>query len=92
MTSKETRPREGRNKSADSGDIRYLLLHNDDHNTFEFVIQTLMEVCDHNYVQASQCAVITHYKGKCEIKKGKFAGLKAMRDALTEKNLTATID
>ncbi len=92
MTSKETRHQAASNKATDSGEVRYLLLHNDDVNTFDFVIQTLIEVCDHNYVQASQCAVITHYKGKCEIKKGKFAGLRAMRDALTEKNLTATID
>ena len=53
-----------------------LILFNDDFNTFEFVIETLMEVCDHNAEQAYQCALITHYKGKCKVKKGMKEDLK----------------
>jgi ATP-dependent Clp protease adaptor protein ClpS len=51
-----------------------------------------MEVCEHTYEQASQCTVITHYKGKCEVKKGGFKTLKPLKDALIERKLNATID
>jgi ATP-dependent Clp protease adaptor protein ClpS len=74
------------------GDNRFLILHNDDINTFDFVIETLMEVCNHNEEQAEQCALITHYKGKCDIKKGQMETLKPLKDKLISKGLSATID
>jgi ATP-dependent Clp protease adaptor protein ClpS len=73
-------------------DGHYLILHNDDVNTFEYVIDTLCEVCKHNPEQAEQCAMITHYRGKCEIKKGSFSELKIIKDALLERKLSVTID
>lgn len=72
--------------------LKDLVLHNDDINTFDFVIESLVEVCGHNPLQAEQCAFIVHYNGKCGIKKGVFNDLKPMREALLEKGLTATID
>ncbi len=69
-----------------------LVLHNDDVHTFEYVIDALMEVCGHEYFQASQCATITHYKGKCDVKQGNFSSLRLMRDALATRELTVTID
>jgi len=69
-----------------------LILHNDDVNTFEFVIDCLIEICGHTIVQAEQCTYLVHYKGKCDVKKGSFEFLKPRREALIEKGLNATID
>ncbi|WP_421920514.1 ATP-dependent Clp protease adaptor ClpS [Marinifilum sp.] len=68
-----------------------LLLHNDDHHTFDFVIGALIDVCKHDPEQAEQCAYITHYKGKCDVKKGKMSVIRPMRDGLTKKGLKVTI-
>ena len=69
-----------------------LILHNDDENTFDFVIDVLIDVCEHDELQAEQCALITHHKGKCDIKKGEFTLLSHMKDLLLEKGLSATIN
>ena len=47
-----------------------LILNNDDYNSFEHVIECLMKVCKHSYEQASQCAHIVHFRGKCDVKRG----------------------
>ena len=52
-----------------------LLLLNDDVNTFDYVIETLVKVCKHTYEQAETCAMITHYKGKCVVKSGTYEEL-----------------
>ncbi len=49
-----------------------LILYNDEVNTFDFVIETLIEVCEHDALQAENCALITHFKGKCPVKNGSF--------------------
>ena len=72
--------------------IRDLILHNDDVNSFDFVIETLVDVCNHNPLQAEQCAFIVHYNGKCGVKKGTYADLKPMHETLLSKGLSATID
>lgn len=69
-----------------------LILHNDDKNTFDFVIDCLIEICEHSTVQAEQCTYLVHYKGKCDVKKGSFETLKPRREALIDKGLSATID
>ena len=92
MTDKETRRKTSQCPDSNEDLDKYLILHNDDVHTFDYVIQALMEICDHDYIQASQCAIITHYKGKCEVKHGRFPSLKEMKDALVSKELTATID
>ena len=69
-----------------------LVLHNDDVNTFDFVISNLMEVCEHSLPQAEQCALITHHKGKCEIKLGESSVLKPMQSILQEKGLIVTLE
>jgi len=73
-------------------DKRFLILHNDDKNTFDFVIENLIEVCNHDELQAEQCAFITHFKGKCDVKKGDVNTLKPMKDKLISKGLSVTID
>jgi ATP-dependent Clp protease adaptor protein ClpS len=71
---------------------RGLILYNDDVNTFDFVIDTLMAVCDHEHEQAEQCAMITHYKGKCNVKTGDYYEVKPMFDEMTFRGLTVSID
>lgn len=72
--------------------IHNLILHNDDFNTFDFVIESLIEVCEHHPIQAEQCTFIVHYKGKCDVKKGTFNDLKPFRNELLNRGLTVTID
>ena len=72
--------------------VRDLVLYNDDVNTFDFVIEALIEVCNHDSVQAEQCTYIIHYNGRCTIKSGHYTKLKPMRDALSDRGLSAIID
>ena len=69
-----------------------LILHNDEVNTFDFVIESLIEVCRHTTEQAEQCTYLVHYKGKCDVKSGSFDVLKPMRHALVDRGLKATIE
>ena len=69
-----------------------IVIYNDDVNTFDFVINSLIEVCEHNLIQAEQCTFIIHYKGKCEVKKGDFTELRPIRNELTKRGLTAVIE
>ena len=69
-----------------------LIVWNDEVNTFEWVIETLMEICHHSYEQAEQCAYIIHFKGKYAVKHGSFEELQPMRDAITERGIGATVE
>ena len=71
---------------------RFLILHNDDYHTFDYVIEALIDICGHEMNQAIQCTMLVHYKGQCDVKKGSFTYLSPMRKALTDRELTATID
>lgn len=71
---------------------RYLILHNDDIHSFDYVINSLIEVCDLEATQAEQCTYLVHYKGKCDIKKGAYEDLQPLREGLLERELNATID
>jgi len=73
-------------------DIKELILYNDDFNTFDFVIETLIDVCGHDPVQAEQCAWITHFRGKCAVKSGTFSDLKPLFDEMSVRDLTVSID
>ena len=68
-----------------------LIIHNDDVNTFDWVIETLVEVCKHTWEQAEQCALIIHNNGKCAVKHGNFKMLKPMKDEITDRGIGATI-
>ncbi len=72
--------------------VSVLVLHNDDVNTFEYVMATLEEVCVHTELQAEQCAMITHFKGKCEVLQGGLGELKLARKELVARGLRATIE
>lgn len=80
------------NREMDSQDDYFLMLHNDDINTFEHVIDSLVKICLHDHDQAEQCALITHFKGLCDVKKGNFASLHEMRKELILNGLTATVE
>lgn len=69
-----------------------LIVWNDEVNTFEWVIETLMEVCGHSAEQAEQCAYIIHYQGKYAVKSGSFDDLKPKCDAITDRGIGATIE
>ena len=69
-----------------------LVVWNDDVNTFEWVIETLMEVCSHKREQAEQCAYFIHYKGKYAVKNGSYDDLKPQCDAITERGINATVE
>ena len=71
--------------------VRDLVLYNDDVNTFEHVIESLIEICDHDLVQAEQCTYIVHYNGKCSVKNGTYLKLKPMRESLCDRGLSAVI-
>lgn len=75
-----------------SGEKHFLILFNDEHNTFEHVTESLIRICKHDEVQAEQCATIAHFKGKCDIKTGTYPTLKPMKEALIECGLSATIE
>lgn len=68
-----------------------LLLLNDDVNTFDYVIETLVKVCKHTYEQAETCAMITHYKGKCVVKSGTYKELEPYYISLLNHHLYAKI-
>ncbi|WP_395043515.1 ATP-dependent Clp protease adaptor ClpS [Flavobacterium sp.] len=68
-----------------------IVLFNDDVNTFDHVIETLIRVCEHSSEQAEQCAILVHYKGKCTVKTGSFDELKPQCSSLLEAGLSAEI-
>jgi ATP-dependent Clp protease adaptor protein ClpS len=69
-----------------------LILYNDDIHDFSYVIESLVEICNHDLVQAEQCTYLVHYRGECEIKTGKYPKLKTFYDKLIEKGLTVSIN
>ncbi|NTS41457.1 ATP-dependent Clp protease adaptor ClpS [Flavisolibacter sp. BT320] len=69
-----------------------LIVWNDDVNTFEWVIETLVEVCGHTYEQAEQCAYIIHFNGKYAVKEGEYEDLRPKCDAILDRGISATIE
>ncbi len=81
-------------KKTDTGneDMRFLVLHNDDHHTFDYVIKCLIEICGHNSNQAEQCTYLVHFKGSCDILKGAYNQLVPFHKAMSKKKLIVTIE
>ncbi len=73
-------------------DGKGLLVFNDEHNTFDHVINTLIKVCKHEKHQAEQCTYLIHFKGKCRVKEGSYDYLKPMKDSIIDAGLNAVID
>ena len=70
----------------------HIVLYNDDVNTFDWVIECLVQICKHDLVQAEQCAHIIHFNGKCSIKEGSYTQLEPICTALLDRGLSAVIE
>ena len=91
MSTQEKHKFQGDNLTEEKKD-RFLILHNDDVHTFDYVIDALIAICQHDTLQAEQCTMIIHFKGKCSVKEGKYEQLRSMKEAFINKELDATID
>ena len=77
--------------SVKEGHLNEIVLFNDEVNTFDHVIETLVHVCNHSYEQAEQCSLLVHYKGKCTVKTGVYEELKPQCSQLLKAGLSAEI-
>lgn len=75
-----------------SGEKSQLIVYNDDFNTFDWVIESLIQICSHSYVQSEQLSLLIHFKGKATVKTDSFNILKPMKDALIDRGLSAIIE
>lgn len=78
-------------EAIETTDVKDLVVFNDDVNTFEHVIATLIKVCKHTPEQAEQCTWLIHHKGKCVVKMGSLVELKPMREGICEAGIDARI-
>lgn len=69
-----------------------LILHNDDQNSFDWVIECLMKICKHELEQATQSSYLVHYTGKCDVKRGDKSTIQKMYDGLKSAGLTVTME
>ena len=86
------RPQKLSSDGVDHQNQATLVLYNDDSNTFDYVMEVLVEICDHSLTQAEQCATITHFKGKCEVRTGTLTAMKELRYQLISRGLKASVD
>ena len=75
----------------DLSTVQDLIVYNDDFNTFDHVINTLIKVCKHEKLQAEQCTYIIHFTGKCAVKKGTFKELRHMKEGILDAGINAEI-
>ena len=75
----------------DTDEVYKLILHNDDIHTFDDVIEALIQICKHDPIQAEQCTMLVHFKGKCTVKTGSMDFLKPMHEKLIARSLTSEI-
>ena len=69
-----------------------LIVYNDDVNTFDHVIEALVKICKHDSVQAEQCTMLIHHKGRCEVKSGEYEKLTGMCTALLDRGISAEVE
>ena len=74
------------------GETSELVVYNDDHNTFDWVIQCFIEILNHSYQQSEQLSLLVHFKGKAAVKTASFKVLKPLKDALVDRGLSAVIE
>ena len=90
MSTKE-KIKEQEETSVEAGHLNEIVLFNDEVNTFDHVIETLVHVCKHSYEQAEQCSLLVHYKGKCTVKTGLYEELEPQCSQLLKAGLSAEI-
>jgi len=91
MTEQQVNPHFYESEEISVRKQHFLVLYNDAYNSFDYVIKTLVEECKHETIQAEQCAVLVHHKGKCEILTGDLFELQEIKNRLSAKGLTVTI-
>ena len=87
----ETEILEEISEEVSSIDLWELVVFNDDINSFDHVIMTLIDVVEHTPEQAEQCTIIIHYKGKCGVKSGEFEDLVIVRNAICKRGISAEV-
>ena len=87
-----TKPKELFDTKDNSTELHDLIIYNDDVNTFEFVIESIMKICKHSSIQAEQCTCIIHHKGKCSVKRGLPSKLKPLAEAFLDRGISAVIE
>ncbi len=92
ILSTKWKPQEQEDTAVMAEELHNLIVWNDDVNTFDWVIESLVDVCGHENIQAEQCALIIHHKGKCGVKRGSFEDLRPQAEALIDRGIQATID
>lgn len=90
MVKERARPEQ--ESSQDSSNASSLVVYNDDVNTFDHVIDTLIDVCKHDQLQAEQCTMIIHHKGKCVVKTGCKESLGVLSEKIHERDITAKVE
>ncbi len=88
----QDKPLTKKKNTPEGSSFHLLILYNDEIHTFDYVMESLIEVCGHSSVQAEQCTIITHYRGQCDIKKGDKEELREMQVSLIKKGLKAAIE
>ncbi|SDE73065.1 ATP-dependent Clp protease adaptor ClpS [Riemerella columbipharyngis] len=78
-------------EALDTSETPNLIVYNDDFHTFDYVIQCLMDICKHTHIQAEQCTMLIHYKGKCVVKTATYGVLKPMKAELSLRGLKCGI-
>ena len=73
-------------------ELHDLIIYNDDVNTFEFVIESIVKICEHSSIQAEQCTWIIHHNGKCSVKRGVANKLKPLAEAFLDRGISAVIE
>ena len=91
MRFEETKTLEQPEVDLQTTQMKEIVLFNDDVNTFDWVITSLIEICEHTAEQAEQCSIIVHYRGKCAVKTGDYDELKPKCSALLDRGLSAEI-
>lgn len=79
-------------QDTNTGDPAYLIVYNDEHNSFDWVIESFVNVLDHSETQAEQLSMMIHFKGKATVKTAPMSVLKPRKDALVERGLSAVIE
>ena len=79
-------------EEIETGHKSQLIVYNDDHNTFDWVIECFIEILQHSFTQSEQLAMIIHYKGKATVKTAPMKVLRPFKDALIDRGLSAVIE
>lgn len=92
MLKEVTKKQEETDLLEEVGEQYKVVLYNDDVNTFDWVIECLVEICEHDSLQAEQCALLVHFKGKAVVKSGELQDMQTICQALCDRDLSAVIE